>query len=304
MPKTIVGIGEILWDMIPGGRQLGGAPANFAYHTSALGGSNINSVVVSSIGQDNLGQEIQAKLQELELEQRYIHTTSAYPTGTVDVQLDNKGIPSYTINPDVAWDHIPPVGQELAAQADVVCFGSLAQRSTQSRASIQDFLGQTRPDCIKIFDINLRQQFYDKVSIQKSLELSNVLKINDEELPVVCKLLEYSEENPKVQIRLLEQQFELQFVVLTRGDKGSIISNSNDISEHLGHPVQLAPGENIDTVGAGDSFTATIALGILHQLSLDTMNEFANRVASFVCSKAGATPKLPDELKALFPQNL
>jgi fructokinase len=288
-----VGLGEILWDMLPAGRQLGGAPANFAYHAQALGGQG---VVVSCIGEDELGREIIARLDELGLDRRYLAVDKHHPTGTVTVELDESGKPDYTIHENVAWDFVPsdPRLTELAGRTDAVCFGSLCQRSEISHGAVRRFLEATDVDCIRVFDINLRQSYFNKGIVQTMLELSNVLKLNDEELPVVAELLDLAGSEDELFAQLTED-YGLRMVAMTRGGHGSRLYAQGRNSEHKGFPAQVA-----DTVGAGDSFAAAIALGMLCGRSLDEINEFANRLASFVCSWSGATPRLPDTLAGEF----
>lgn len=286
---TVIGLGEILWDMLPTGKQLGGAPANFAYHAQALGS---RGVVVSCIGEDDLGREILVKLDTLDLDTRYITTDPNHPTGTVTVELDDKGVPSYTIHEGVAWDYIRPSDgiMRLAQQTDAVCFGSLCQRSEVSRKTIRQFLGATSKNCIRIFDINLRQKYYNQEIIASLLDLSNVLKLNDEELPVVADILGIAGEETTILTRLV-QRYDLQLIALTRAFAGSRLFSANDDHSHTGYKVEVA-----DAVGAGDSFAAVVALGLLQNESFEHINKRANRVASFVCTQNGATPTLTEEL--------
>jgi len=285
----LVGLGEILWDMLPGGKQLGGAPANFAYHAQALGGQG---VVVSCIGNDELGKEILSSLDELQLQRQYVSVDNSHPTGTVTVKLDEDGKPDYIIHENVAWDFIPFNSSlsVLAAQTAAVCFGSLCQRSPVSRKTIRSFLAATGADCIRVLDINLRQSYFNREIINTMLELSNVLKLNDEELAVVANLLGITGSETDILSQLAER-YALRLIALTRGASGSQLYAQGEDSNHQGFPVQIA-----DTVGAGDSFTAAMTLGLLNSKNLDTINKYANRVASFVCSQSGATPKLPDSL--------
>ncbi|MGZ8212923.1 MAG: carbohydrate kinase family protein [Methylosarcina sp.] len=290
MKQIVVGLGELLWDILPSGKQLGGAPANFIYHISALAQEKVEGIVASSVGSDELGKEIIRKIRHLSLEVNNIFVDSEHETGVVNVQLDAKGVPSYEIKEGVAWDYIPPLNDEFARRSAVVCFGSLAQRSPISRNSIQTFLSKTAPQCLRIFDINLRQNYYNKEIINDSLKAANVLKINDEELKTVSDLFGWvgSEEELLQQI---VKNYNLRLGVLTKGEKGSILLDANGISRHSGYSVTVK-----DSVGAGDSFTATVALGLLVGKNLDSINDLANRVASYVCTKEGATPKLPMEL--------
>lgn len=289
----VVGLGEILWDMLPAGKQLGGAPANFAYHTQALGG---RGVVVSCIGNDELGKGIMSRLKELGLDYGYIGVDDNHPTGTVTVELDKEGKPNYTIHENVAWDYIASNSGllELAAQANAVCYGSLCQRSQVSRKTVRDFLGATKPDCLCVFDINLRQSYFSKEIISAMLELSNVLKLNGEELSVVTDLLGFSGQEPDI-LSELSDIYGLRLIALTRGADGSRLYAQGENSNHEGFPAEVA-----DTVGAGDSFTAAMTLGLLYCKPLDWINEYSNRVASFVCSQSGATPKLPDSFTQEF----
>lgn len=288
-----VGLGEILWDMLPVGKQLGGAPANFAYHAQALGGRGI---VVSCIGNDELGKEIMKRLEKLGLDSSYVAVDENHPTGTVTVELDEQGRPNYTIHENVAWDYIASNSGllELAAQADAVCYGSLCQRSQVSRKTVRDFLGATNSDCLRVFDINLRQSYFKEEITRTMLELSNVLKLNDEELPVVADLLGLTGSETDI-LSQLTDIYELRLIALTRGAKGSRLYAQGENSNHEGLPAEVA-----DTVGAGDSFTAAMTLGLLYDKPLDWINEYSNRLASFVCSQSGATPKLPDSLTQEF----
>ncbi len=288
-PPCIIGLGEILWDIMPSGTFLGGAPANFAFHANQLGA---RSVVVSAVGTDDLGTRIVDELGRLGLTTQGLRRV-AQPTGTVTVATVN-GQPSYTIHTGVAWDFIPFDDglRDLAQAADALCFGSLAQRSPDSRRSVQAFLRATRQDCCRVFDINLRQHYYDRETIETSLGLSHVLKLNHEELPVVAELLKLPSA-PEATISELLHLYNLRLVALTRGGDGSSLYTKWRTSQHPGHPVeQLA-----DTVGAGDSFTAALVMGLLHQDDLDVIHDRAARLASFVCTQRGATPQLPDELR-------
>jgi fructokinase len=287
----LIGIGEILWDMLPGGKQLGGAPANFAYHANALGG---RSVAVSRVGDDPLGREIRERIQSLDLDPRFLQTDADHPTGTVDVRLDAAGVPEYVIHRDVAWDYLEietPL-LELARQADCIGFGTLAQRSGEGRAAIQAFLGATRPTCLRNFDINLRQNYFSRGLVHDLLSMSDVLKLNDQELPVVARLLDLKGEGEEA-IKILLARYRLTLVALTRGGNGSILYHADGaVSEHPGIAAQVA-----DTVGAGDAFAAVIALGLLTDMPLDGINQRANQVAAYVCSQPGATPPMPLEMR-------
>ncbi len=288
---TLVGLGEILWDMLPDGKKLGGAPANFAYHAQALGG---RGVVVSCIGDDELGKEILAIVDDLGLERRYIAVDNEHPTGTVTVKLDENGKPDFTIHENVAWDFIPcdDALLELAAQADAVCFGSLCQRKEVSRNTVRNFLQATKADCVRVFDINVRQSYYSKDIVHLMLEISNVFKLNDDELPIVARLLDIDGSETEI-LAELTKRYGLRLVALTKGENGSRLYSSEGDASLEGTPdIKVA-----DSVGAGDAFTAATVMGLLKGHALDHINEHASCVAAYVCSQSGATPSLPDGLK-------
>jgi fructokinase len=286
---VVIGLGEILWDLLPGGRQLGGAPANFAYHAAALGAC---AAVVSRVGRDPDGRAILARLARLGLGRRYVTVDPAHPTGVVEVAVDRGGKPRYTIREDAAWDHIlfTPVLARLAPRADAVCFGTLSQRAPESRAALQQFLRRTRPNCLRIFDLNLRQSYFTPGLVRRLLSLSTVLKLNDEELPVLGRLLGLGGPARTLPDRILHA-FPLHLLALTRGSRGSLLQSRSERHVEPVHPAVVA-----DTVGAGDSFSAVLALGLLQGWPLARINRAANRLAAFVCSRRGATPALPASL--------
>ncbi len=289
MNKIIVGLGEVLYDVLPQGAKLGGAPANFAYHASQFG---YEAVAVSAVGNDALGDQALKTFDENGL--KYIIPRVPYPTGTVNVKLDAEGVPTYTFTPNVAWDHIPftPEMQEVAKNACAVCFGSLAQRSGESRESIMKFLESTPKDCLKIFDINLRGTFYDKETIQNGLRHCDILKINDEELIIVGRLFGYPGLDIEEKCRLIMKRYNLKMVVLTCGTNGSYVFAPNDFKSFRETPkVEVA-----DTVGAGDSFTGSFTASILSGKSIEEAHALAVKVSAFVCTQKGAMPKLPEKL--------
>ena len=281
----MVGLGEVLWDILPEKKEFGGAPANFAYHAKTLGG---DGWVVSCIGDDPLGNEILGRLDGMDIDRRFVAVDPQRPTGTVSVEIDGDGKPTYIIHEGVAWDFIPqmPGLEEAAAAVDAVCFGSLAQRSPVSRETIGRFLKATGPNCLRIFDINLRQHYYDAETITAGLEVASVLKLNDEELPVVAKLLEI-EGDERQMLDTLLKSFSLKLVALTKGEKGSVLVSD---SGHSG--LDAVKTKIADTVGAGDAFTAVVAVGMMQGLDLETINRQASRVAAYVCSQSGATPDM------------
>lgn len=281
MKETIVGIGEILWDMLPSGKALGGATANFAYHASRLGAEGW---AVSAIGNDPFGQEILDLVRQKNL--NTILEMTSKPTGTVQVSLDSSGVPTYNITEDVAWDNIPFTGEmkALAQKADAICFGSLAQRMN-SRASILKFIESARPETLKIFDINLRQHYFSKNVIEESLRLADILKINDEEIKTVAALFNFDGDDIKV-CRSLIDNYDLKLVILTKGADGSEIITSGEVI-----PQEAGETEIIDTVGAGDSFTAAFTVAYLRGKTLQDAQKLASDTAAYVCSHKGAMPE-------------
>lgn len=292
MSYSVVGIGEVLWDLLPAAAQLGGAPANFAWHAHALGAK---ARIVSRVGKDERGEEIRRRLCQMGLADEFVQTDFVHATGTVSVEVAGNGVPEYVIHEGVAWDHIAATtaALDLVRAADVVCFGSLAQRTFVSRASIQQLVSVARSDAWRIFDINLRQSYFSREVIESSLKSANVLKLNDAELPIVAKLFGI-DGDVKSQIEMLARKFDLRVVALTRGGEGSLLYREGRWSEQGTSTIEV-----VDTIGAGDSFTAALCMGLLRGLDLDRINAAANQIAAFVCSVAGATPVLPDRLQQL-----
>ncbi len=280
----VVGLGELLWDLLPAGKQLGGAPANFAYITSLLGDDGIPA---SRLGQDARGAEAIRRLGELALPTEFIQRDADHPTGTVKVEVDSSGQPRFEISEAVAWDFLDwtPQWQKLAQQADAVCFGSLAQRSERSRSTIRSFLLASRPSAARVFDVNFRQHFYTAQVFAESMKLATVVKLNHEELPRIMRLFELEHRSEEDSARRLLSLYELKLVCLTRGDGGSILVSADETNEHPGFKVKVA-----DTVGAGDAFTAALVHGYLRGTALMQINETANRVGAWVASQSGATP--------------
>lgn len=290
----VVGLGEMLWDVFPTGPVFGGAPANVACHAATLGAE---AAMVSCVGTDELGEKAIAALAERGVDTGAVAQSADYPTGTVQVQVAEGGQPSYEITRDVAWDHIPwsPEVEGLARQADAVCFGSLAQRSGTSRETIHRFLRATRPDCLRVFDVNLRQDFFNDQVLLESIELANVLKLNDDEAPIVARACLGEElEDP---IDRLAERHDLRLVALTQGSKGAVLAAGTQRHEESAPPTKIA-----DTVGAGDSFTAAMILGTLAGRPLAEIAARAAAVAAYVCSQPGATPALPEHLARGFDQ--
>lgn len=277
----IIGIGEILWDMLPQGKQLGGAPANFAYHVCRSGG---DGWAVSSISDDSLGREIKDVLAGKNLSACLSEVDA--PTGTVAVTLDEAGVPSYEITEQVAWDMIPfgPELEMLASSAEAVCYGTLAQRSEVSRKTIMRFIDAMPEDSLKVYDINLRQHYYSKEIISDSLEVADILKINDEELEIVSQIFALDGDQAERCRRLIDL-FSLELVILTKGSKGSDVVTRDKINTVV--PVDV---DVVDTVGAGDAFTAAFVVSYLRGDSIEDAHRSADEVSTYVCTKAGAMP--------------
>lgn len=294
MTKKVVGLGEVLWDILPERTCLGGAPANFAYIATLMGDQG---TVASRVGEDSRGIEALRRMKELGLDIDHVQTDRSYSTGTVNVEVDSKGLARYEIAHPVAWDFLAWTleWQQLAEQADAVCFGSLAQRSEQSRATIRRFLRAASPSAVKVFDVNLRQSYYSQEILDESMGLADIVKLNDEELPKIMRLSNFPLEDELSSARRLIGAYDLDLVCITRGGQGSLLVSKNvgrgkDVSEHPGFRVRVA-----DTVGSGDAFTAALLHEYLHGASrdephLDRMNEVANRLGAWVASEMGAMP--------------
>ena len=291
MKQYVIGLGEVLWDCLPEGKKLGGAPANFAYHAGQFLGSE-NTIAISALGEDTLAEETEEALNQHNL--NYLMPHVPYPTGTVQVTLTGDGIPTYDIKENVAWDNIPftPQIEEIASRARAVCFGSLAQRNVVSRENIHRFLDKTPKDCMKIFDINLRQQFYSKEVIRESLRRCNVLKINDEELVILGRMFGYPGLDIENKCWLILGKYNLDMLVLTCGTNGSYVFSPGQMSFQETPKVTVA-----DTVGAGDSFTGSFCASILSGKSIPEAHKIAVNVSAYVCTQNGAMPEVPKDLK-------
>ncbi len=286
--KLVVGLGEFLWDMLPTGKRPGGAPANFAAIVAQLGGSGI---VASAVGNNADGDELLRWLSETGLSADHVQH-NAHPTSVVSVELGAGGHARYVIHENVAWDYLEWTEEleALASRADCVCLGSLAQRSPRSRATIQRFLDTSKPDCLRIFDVNLRQHYYSREVVEKTLRAVDVLKLSDDEWPVIADLLGHNREEERG-LRQMIKTFDLRLVALTRGKNGSTLVDANQTLHLRGEPVRVA-----DTIGAGDAFTAALAMGLLQGRPLAEIHRHASAVAAYVCTQPGATPRLPDHL--------
>ena len=284
MKKRVVGLGEILWDLLPERTCLGGAPANFAYITTLMGDQGI---VASRVGEDSRGVEALRRMEEMGVDIDHVQTDGECPTGTVNVQVDGKGTAQYEIAHPVAWDFLEWTldWQHLAEKADAVCFGSLAQRSERSRATIRRFLGATSASAVRVFDVNLRQSYYSPEILCESMRLADIVKLNDEELPRIMSLGKFPHTDELSSARRLSEAHQVKLLCVTRGGRGSLLVRGQESSEHPGFKVKVA-----DTVGSGDAFTAGLVHEYLHGAPLDLMNEVANLVGAWVASEVGAMP--------------
>ncbi len=283
--RLIVGIGEVLWDILPEGAKIGGAPSNFAFHTHQFG---FDAMAISALGNDVLGDQTRKELDAVGL--KYEMPIVPYATGTVQVELDGEGVPTYKIKENVAWDNIPftPEIESAAKQACAVCFGTLAQRKPESRTTIQQFLAATSEECLKIFDINLRQTFYTKEVIKESLKACDILKINDEELITIGRLFGYPGLDIEDKCWLILGKYNLKMLILTCGVNGSYV-----FAPAMKSFVETPVVDVIDTVGAGDSFTASFTAAILSGKSIEEAHQLAVEVSAYVCTQNGAMPILP-----------
>lgn len=294
---VVVGLGEILWDVFPDGARFGGAPTNFACSSAGIGREASDVYMVSAVGTDELGDKAIDALVEHGVHVDAV-TRNSRPTGKVHVKLDKSGHASYEFEADAAWDRLQWSNhlEQLAKRTDIVCFGTLGQRSETSLAAVRRFVTSTPSNALRILDINIRRPFIQDEVIVDSLKLANVLKLNDEELPELKRLFQLTG-SPLSMLHQLLDRFSFQIVALTRGSNGAILVRGNEVSEEPGVHVDV-----VDTVGAGDAFTAVLAIGVHQGRDLQWINHKACEVAAFVCSQSGATPKIPDRLM-LSPKN-
>lgn len=287
---TVVGLGELIWDMLPEGRRLGGAPTNFAYVSRLLGGGADTVAVASRVGRDALGREALERLARVRISTEHVQTDATHPTGTVGVTLDARGEANFNVNQNSAWDYLEwSAGwAELAARADAVCFGTLGQRAAQSRAVIARFLGRTRPDALRVFDVNLRHSFFDAAMLAASLRLASVVKLGAEELQCVAELAGVGTSGgERATAERLAHAFDLRLVAVTRGARGSLLVTPAEAVEHPGFRVRVA-----DTIGAGDAFAAALVNRLLRRATLAEASDAANRAGAWVTTQSGATPEV------------
>ena len=291
-PAVMIGLGEVLWDILPSGRVLGGAPANFAYMTNVLGDQGI---VASRVGRDDFGREACKVMQQLGLTIKYVQQDNDQETGTAVVTIGSDGQPTFLITEPVAWDFLQwsPDWEELSVRADVICFGSLAQRSPMSASTIEHFLNNGSRTSLRICDVNLRQSFYDKEVLRRSFQHADIVKLNEEELVRVASLLGLGDGGEQALAKRLLTEFDLRLVCITRGDRGSVLVSQTETVEHAGFRVKVE-----DAVGAGDAFTACLAHHYWRGCSLEETSEAANRFAAWVATQRGATPPItPNQLQ-------
>lgn len=286
--RIVVGLGEALWDMLPSGKQLGGAPLNFAYIASLLGN---RAVIASRVGADLLGREIRTELSARKIDTSAIQNDATLPTGSVDVKFQN-GQPEYDIRKPVAWDALECSSewQRIARRCDAVCFGTLAQRSPQSRSTILQFVQQTPSSCLRVFDINLRKPFYSRTLIEAALPFTTVLKMNDLELLEVAKMFGVSGQSPQELMLAVRQKFGVKLLLVTRGERGAAATDGSRVVEHPGFAVKVR-----DTVGAGDAFSAAATHCLIRGVELEPTLAFANRWAAWVASETGGMPLLTED---------
>ncbi len=294
---TVVGLGELIWDLLPEGKQLGGAPTNFAYIAGLLGD---RAIVASRVGADELGREAIARLKRMNVSTRELQFDTKHPTGTVGVRVDASGEPHFSVNQNSAWDYLEWTEgwSELAARADAVCYGTLGQRTPRAAQTITRFLAHTRPAALRVFDVNLRHSFFTPAMLAASLRLATIVKFNFEELSGAATLLGFDERDGRAIAARLLREFSIELIAVTRGAGGSLLVTEHETAEHPGVRVRVA-----DTIGAGDAFTATLAHYYLRRAPLAFVSEAANRVGAWVASQAGATPDAePTLLKELLDE--
>ncbi len=288
---TVIGLGEFLWDVFPDSRRPGGAPANVAYHVNQLGG---HGRVASRVGTDPDGEELIEFLHKKQLDTQLIQHDPDHPTGRVTVQLSETGQPGYTIHQSVAWEFLQPVDELLNAcrNADAITWGTLAQRTTVSRKTIHECLNSTREDCLTLFDVNLRQQWYDRDTIECSLQRASIVKLNTDEWPTLSALLEWGTLSVPEFAARMRKQFGVSVVCITRGSEGCILLEEAGTYELTAKPVTV-----VDTVGAGDAFAAALMVSLLHGQPLEQAGRFANDIGGLVASRPGAMPDILEDAK-------
>jgi fructokinase len=291
--RIVIGLGELLWDVFPDSRRPGGAPANVAFQAQQLGCCGL---VASCVGEDELGDELRAYLGERGLETGLVQRDADHPTGRVTVDVSDPHHPKYTIHEDVAWDFLEPEENLMSAarEASAVCFGTLAQRSPVSRETIHAVLDATGSDCLIVFDVNLRQQWYDRQRVERSLEQADAVKLNHEEAAVLAQMFGLGTKDQRGTAAALQNRFNVDLVCVTRAEKGCLLVNRESVADVPGRQVAV-----VDAVGAGDAFTAALIVTQLEGWPLQSAAEFANHVGGLVAGRRGAMPELRDEFAEL-----
>ncbi|HJQ31690.1 MAG TPA: carbohydrate kinase [Pyrinomonadaceae bacterium] len=281
----VVGLGELIWDLLPSGKRLGGAPSNFAYVSRLLGS---DAAIATRVGRDALGEEALERLKRTGLSTRYVQRDEEHPTGTVGVTIGAGGEPRFNVNENSAWDYLEwtPEWEELAAGAAVVCFGTLGQRHAKARETVTRFLEATGAGALRLFDVNLRHSFFTPDMLARSLALATVVKLNAEELSAAASMLDLDASGEQATARALLERFRLTLVAVTRGAHGSLLVTREGADEHPGFPVPRV----VDTIGCGDAFAAALAHCIRRGATLALTNRIANRVGSWLATQEGATP--------------
>lgn len=289
-PPVVVALGEVLWDLFPDGARFGGAPANFAQHAAALGA---NVWLVTGLGDDDLGRDALERLRESPLILDHVSVLEDYPTGRVQIELNQRGEATYRFGEDEAWDHLAWSDglADLSGRCDAVCFGTLGQRNPESRRVIERFVRGTSDQALRVLDLNLRPPYTDREVIDASLQMANVLKLNDSELKVLADHLGLSSDDEPGRLTELAERLDLRAVALTQGPRGAVLVRDGKICQIDSRSVPVE-----DTVGAGDSFTAAIVVGLIAGAELETIGRSACRIAEYVCAQKGATPRIPAEL--------
>ena len=297
--RLVVGLGELIWDLFPEGRRLGGAPSNFAYVSRLLGDE---AAVASRVGRDALGREAVERLERAGLSTEYLQTDDEHPTGTVGVRIGANGEPHFNVNENSAWDYLEwtPEWERLAARAGVVCFGTLGRRRPEARETINRFVEETRADTLRLFDVNLRHSFFTPDMLTRSLRLSTVVKLNAEELSAAASMLNLSAAGEHGTARELLERFDLQLVAVTRGASGSLLVSREGADEHKGFRAERVA----DTIGCGDAFAAALAHCLRRGAPLPLSNEIANRVGAWLATQEGATPEADPATVALLLEGL
>lgn len=292
----VVGLGELLWDCFADHRRPGGAPANVAFHAQQLGDQG---VVCTRIGEDPLGDELLSYLADNSLSTDYIQSDALHPTGWVTVHAQRADAPAYTIHEEVAWDYLQPDPALLGLmrQSAAVCFGTLAQRNSVARKTIYSALAATGEECLRVYDVNLRQQWYTERWVHDSLARSTICKLNLDEVSIVGDLLRLNTHDPRRFAEEIFRRYPVQLVCVTRAEGGCLLIDRTESADLPAPSVEV-----VDAVGAGDSTTAAIIHAQLRGWPLDITCQLANAIGALVVQHQGAMPPLATEYAELLKQ--